>query len=99
MGILKRANQEKSLGYLYLLKRLAYVSFHNRKYADSEKYFKVAVEMVPTITKNPVNIYNSKRNLLLLYTYSDIQKAVEYGEYMMKDSEEFLPVSTKDLTF
>jgi hypothetical protein len=55
--------------------------------------------MVPTITKNPVNIYNSKRNLLLLYTYSDIQKAVEYGEYMMKDSEEFLPVSTKDLTF
>ena len=62
-------------------------------------YFKVAVEMVPTITKNPVNIYNSKRNLLLLYTYSDIQKAVEYGEYMMKDSEEFLPVSTKDLTF
>lgn len=72
LGILKKANQEQSLGYLYLLKRLAYVSFHSRKYADAEKYFKVAAEMVPNITKNPLNIYNAKRNLLLLYTHTDI---------------------------
>jgi tetratricopeptide (TPR) repeat protein len=99
LSILKKANQEQSLGYLYLLKRLAYVSFTNRKYADAEKYFKVTVDMVPTITKNPVNIYNTRKNLLLLYTHSNIAKANEFGEFMMKDSDDYLPLNVKDLTF
>jgi len=59
LKILKQANQEKSLGYLYLLKRLAYVCFLNKKYQESEKYFKVGMDMVPIVTKNPVNIFSA----------------------------------------
>jgi hypothetical protein len=47
----------------------------SRKFAESEKYFRVCNELVPRVTKNPVNIFNAKRNLLTLYTYSDINKA------------------------
>jgi hypothetical protein len=41
LKILKKAEQEKSMGYLYLLKRLAYVCFCNRKFSESEKYFSI----------------------------------------------------------
>jgi len=61
------------LGYVLLLKRLAYVSFLNKKYSESEKYFKVTTELVPHVTKNPVNIFQAKKNLLLFYTYTDVE--------------------------
>lgn len=34
------------MGYLFVLKKLAYTCYLSRKYADSEKYFKVAAQMV-----------------------------------------------------
>ena len=75
LGIIKKANQEQSLGYCFILTRLAYTCYMSRKYAESEKYFRVCNELVPRVTKNPVNLFNAKRNLLTLYTYSDIGKA------------------------
>ena len=33
------------MGYLYILKRLAFVCYSNNKFAESEKYFRVAVDM------------------------------------------------------
>jgi hypothetical protein len=31
--------------------------------------------MLPLVTKNPINIFASKVNLLLLFTYTDLEKA------------------------
>lgn len=71
----------------------------SRKYSESEKYFKVAAELMPKVSKNPVNIYNSRRNLLLLYTHSDLEKAKTLGAQMMTDLDEFLPLHSKELNF
>jgi hypothetical protein len=70
----------------------------SRKFAESEKYFRVCNELVPRVTKNPVNIFNAKRNLLTLYTYSDINKAQLLAERMMMDIEDYLPAHNKELT-
>lgn len=70
----------------------------SRKFAESEKYFRVCNELVPRVTKNPVNIFNAKRNLLTLYTYSDINKAQLLADRMMMDIEDYLPAHNKELT-
>jgi hypothetical protein len=80
------------LGYCYLLTRLAHTCFSSRKFQESEKYFKICVEMLPLATKNPVNIFTAKMNLLVLFTHSDLQKAVNYGERLLVDVDDFLPV-------
>jgi len=68
------------MSYLYVLKRLAYACFLDRRYAESEKYFKVAYDLTPLVTQNPSNIFISKKNLLIFYTYANIDSAVELGE-------------------
>jgi len=55
--------------------------------------------MIPSITKNPVNIYNSQKNVLLLLTYTNLEQAQMYGDRMLKDIDNFLPVHKKDLQF
>ena len=60
------------MGYLYLLKRLAYTCFVSRKFAESEKFFKVCADLTPKVTDNPNNKFNAQKNLLILYTHSDI---------------------------
>jgi hypothetical protein len=59
LKILKQANQEKTMGYLYVLKRLAYVCFMDHKYSESERYFKVCNDLTPIVTKNPNNLFMS----------------------------------------
>ena len=80
LTVIKKANKEQSLGYLFLLKRLAHCSYLNRRYGEAEKYFKVCTQLSGNVTKNPANIFNSQKNLLLLYTYTNIDKALEYGD-------------------
>ena len=87
------------MGYCFILTRLAYTCYMSRKYAESEKYFRVCNELVPKVTKNPVNLFNAKRNLLTLYTYSDIKKAQQLAERMMIDIDDYLPTHNKELTF
>lgn len=72
LKILKRAEQDKSMGYLFIFKRLAYVCFMNRKYSDAEKYFSIAADVMREATNNPANIFIAKKNLLLCYTYTNI---------------------------
>lgn len=57
LKILKREEQEKTIGYLFLLKRLAYICFKNNKYSESEKFFSVVANMMPHISESPVNIF------------------------------------------
>ena len=99
LKILKRAEQEKSMGYLYLLKRLGYVCFCNRKYSEAEKYLKICSDMTPLVTKNPANTFSSRLNMLILYTHTDLEKAKNFGERMLADLDDFLPVHSKDLHF
>ena len=68
------------MSYLYVLKRLAYVSFLDRRYGESEKYFRVSNDLTPIVTKNPNNIFASQKNLLLFYTYANIDNATNLGE-------------------
>ena len=60
------------MGYVFLLKRLAYVSYLGRKFSEAEKYFKVVIEVIPKLTKNPANLFVAQKNLLLLYTYTNL---------------------------
>ena len=87
------------MSYLYVLKRLAYVCFLDHKYGESEKYFKISNDLTPIVTKNPSNIYSSQRNLLLFYTYCNIDNASNFGEQMIRDIEDTLPVHSKELCF
>jgi len=100
LKILKNSGQEKSLGYLFLLKRLGYVSFMGKKYSDSEKYFKVTANMMPMVTKNPANLFVAQKNLLTLYTHINLDKADEQAKRMTKDSEdlEFMPKHLRELS-
>ena len=64
---LKQASQDKTLGYLFLLKRLGYVCLLSQKYTESEKYFKVVINMMPSVSKNPSSIFSTHKPLLLYY--------------------------------
>lgn len=99
LSILKRAKQEKSIGYLYLLKKLAHVSYLDCKYADAEKYFEVATKLVPHATKNPSNDFNTHKNLLIFYTYTNLEKAEKYAGQLLQKSDELLPLHHKELLF
>ena len=82
-----------------MLKRLAYISYANQKYSDAEKYFTVVVNLMPNVTKNPSNIFQSKKNLLIFYTHTNLDKAMDLAQMMKKDSDnsEFLPSQQRDL--
>ena len=96
---IKGAGEEKSLGYQFLLKRLAYVSFQNKKYSESEKYFRIAANMLPIITQDPSLIFNSQKNLLTFYTHTNLDKAQDQVNKIRKDIEDsqFLPVHEREL--
>ena len=72
LKILKNAKQEKSMGYVFLLKRLAHTCFVNRKFAESEKFFMVCADLTGKVTNNLHNKFNAQKNLLILYTHTDI---------------------------
>lgn len=55
--------------------------------------------MINLVTKNPINIYSAQKNLLIHYIYTNLDKAQELGDRLMKDSEEMYPFQTKDLNF
>lgn len=68
------------MGYLYILKQLANACFMGRKYSDAEKFYKVIIDVVPEVTKNPANVFSANKNLLLLYTYTDLDKAKAFAD-------------------
>ena len=49
----------KTLGYLFILKRLAYATFKDHKYSESEKYFKVCNDLCSVVTNNPANLFSA----------------------------------------
>ena len=75
LRILKNSSQEITLGYNFILKKLAYISFENSKIAESEKYFKVSADLIKIASKNPLNQFLNEKNLVILYSYTDIEKA------------------------
>ena len=87
------------MGYVYMLKRLAHLCFVSRKFSDSEKFFRICAEMTEKVTSNPINKFQAQKNLLTLYTHSDIEKAKKFGERLLIDSQEYGAVSKKDINF
>lgn len=89
------------MGYIFLLRRLAYVSFLNQKYKDSEKYFKVIQDLIPEINNTALNIFAAKKNLLILYSHIDLNKAMDQADQMKRDSEnnDYLPMHKRELDF
>eukprot|EP00347_Sterkiella_histriomuscorum_P014449 403360823 len=99
LRILKKDNQEKTLSYLYVLKRLAYSTYKEHKYDESEKYFKVCNQLSQIVTKNPANHFSAQKNLLIYYTYTNLDKALDLGNRLMADIDDTLPVYSKELCF
>lgn len=71
----------------------------NHKYSESEKYLSSTLGLIPKVTTNPINFYNECRNLLLLYTHSDLDKAEKLGSWMMEDLHSDLPLQSKEMNF
>jgi hypothetical protein len=99
LKILKSANQGETIGYIFLLKRLAHVCYLGRKFADAEKFFQVVIDLVPKVTSNPLNAFAAQKNMLLLYTYTDLDKAKALSERMALDAKDMLPLFLKELKF
>lgn len=53
--------------------------------------------MTPSVTKNPSNIFSAEKNLMLYYTYTNIDEAVKLGNTLMKDIEETMPAHSKEI--
>lgn len=98
---IKAAGEEKSATYLKLIKKLAHVSFLNNKYSESEKYFKVSVNVAENFTQNPQNIFLAKKNLVALYMRTDLKKARDVCGRLKTDAESLAlaPVHQKELAF
>jgi hypothetical protein len=82
VSVLKSAKQQETLGYLFLLKRLAYLSLQTGNYTQSEQLFQECVDLVPSITSSPVNLFQAQRNLVLAYCQFDVVKASYLVEEM-----------------
>lgn len=87
------------MSYLFVLKKLAYVSFLQYKFAESEKYFKVASSLCPLVSNNPANIFQNKKNLLIYYTHTNLDMALKLGNQMLSDKEEQTPAFSKETQF
>ena len=55
LKILKNAQADQSMGYVYMLKRLAHLCFVSRKFSESEKFFRICADMSEKVTSNPIN--------------------------------------------
>ena len=73
------------MGYVFLLKKLAYVCFLGRKFSEAEKYLLIVVDLIPKLTKNPVNLFASQKNLVLFYTYTNLEQAIALCSRLEKD--------------
>lgn len=82
-----------------MLTRLAHTCFQARKFGESERYFKIAEQLVHTVTKNPLPLFNAKMNLLTFYLHSNIKKAREYAEVLLVDLDDLLPQAKRSLLF
>ena len=98
---IKVAGEEKSGAYLKLIKKLAHVSFLNSKYSESEKYFRVSVNVAENVTQNPQSIFEAQKNLLALYMRTDLKKARDLCDRLQTDAEglKLAPVHQKELAF
>lgn len=79
VDILKRANQTETFGYLFLLKRLAYVNLLTGNHALSFTNFQQCCDITPVVTPSPINLNSAKRNVILSLMHQDMEKAIEYS--------------------
>lgn len=83
--------------YLHVLRRLAIVCFDNQKYEDAEKYLKIVNELVSNVTENPQNVWDAKKNLLVFYIHTNIDKAKQLGDRLLRKQESLVPAHLKEL--
>lgn len=80
------------------MKQLAHVNFMDRNYTESAEKYKAITDLVPEITSNPVNLWLAQKNLALLYTYSDLNKAETYVDELF-EANLTNPIDTEGLYF
>jgi hypothetical protein len=84
---------------MFVLKRLAQSTFLDHKFAESEKYFKVCNDLCPLVSSNPANLFSTQKNLLVFYSYTNLDQALDLGNRMLKDVETTVPMALKELYF
>ena len=57
----------------------------SRKYEESEKLLNASLLLSERFTSYPELIFNSHRNLLAFYTHTNISKATDYVESLLKN--------------
>jgi len=69
------------MSYLYLLRRLAWISYLDMKFSEAEKYFNVVAQLMPEVSNdNPVSVFEARANSVRYAMVSNIDKALEMGE-------------------
>jgi len=49
---LKNSKEHNTVGYLFMLRRLAFVSMKGKKFAEAERYFTIVNELMPKVSQN-----------------------------------------------
>ena len=85
---IKAAGDDKMNTYIFLMKKLAHVSFLNNRFSESEKYFKVALTVAENTSQaSATQVFANQRNLVAFYLRTNIQKARLELDRMKKDGE------------
>ncbi len=98
------------MGYLYLLRRLAWICFKDMKYSEAERYFDVVAQLMPAVSNdNPISVFDARANHLRYLMHADLEKAMEAGQRLkvdvlgenpgiVKKAKEFFSVKSKKET-
>ena len=56
---------------------------------------------MPHVSENPINVFPTHLNMLVMYTHTNIEKALEYLNRVQKDSDDlqFSPMHQMELKF
>ncbi|CAI2368987.1 unnamed protein product [Moneuplotes crassus] len=81
---IKDKKQDKSLVYLHVLNKLAYVNFLSQKMPQAERYFTICKDMVTKIPDVQDNGFAFHNSLLEFYLNTNLSKAKEMIDNMLE---------------
>eukprot|EP00347_Sterkiella_histriomuscorum_P013789 403363357 len=89
--ILKQAGQENTYSYQYIQKLQALTQIKGNQFEKASNTFQQIHDQVLVTSNHNENIYAARRNLILSYVYSDIQRAIEEGgKIQLKEEQSHL---------
>jgi len=78
--ILKNVKQEQTQNYIYIRKKMAFLSLAMYQYADAEEAFNDCLDISQEITNNPEIIYSHYHNLFTFYLKANLKKGILMGK-------------------